>query len=53
MLCNGKCVYLCVFEIEGEKVNCVCVCVKGGPDPWGADGDHSEVYGESLSTHLV
>lgn len=27
MLCNGKCVYLCVFEIEGQKVNCVCVCM--------------------------
>lgn len=47
--------YSCVFEKEGQRINklCLCVCVKGGPDPWGADGAHSEVYGESLSTHLV
>lgn len=28
-------------------------CVLGRSNPWGVDGRHSEVYGESLPTHLV
>lgn len=42
-----------VCEKEALKGLTVCVCVIGGTDPWGSDGSHSEIYGESLSTHLV